>query len=153
MIVNHLNLVVEDMERGLAFYVGLLGMRQTFSVTLEGAWIEEVTGCAGAKAHCVFVAPPRGGCRLELLQYLVPVGLAPEESRWANTQGLRHFALEVESGTLDAWHTRLRAAGVVFVSPPVTVPFRIVEGLQKRLCYCHDPDGVIVELCEHVQTR
>lgn len=148
--VNHLNIVVGEMQRSLAFYIGLLGMRQTFEVTLQGAWIDEVTGCRDAQAHCVFVMPSGGGCRLELLQYLVPEGTTLAPNGLPYTQGLRHFALEVDD--LDGTYARLAAAGVSFVSPPVTVPFRLVAGVQKRLCYCHDPDGVIVELCEHLRT-
>ena len=150
MTINHLNIVVADMQRSLDFYVGLLGMRQTFEVTLQDTWLEEVTGCDDARAHCVFVVPDGGGCRLELLQYLSPEGTALLPNALPHTQGLRHFALEVTD--LDGWHQKLSAAGVRFVSHPVTVPFRIVEGIQKRLCYCHDPDGVIVELCEHLRS-
>jgi hypothetical protein len=29
------------------------------------------------------------------------------------------------------------------------VPFRIVDNIQKRLCYTLDPDGVIVEFSQH----
>ena len=150
MTVNHLNLVVADMARSLAFYIGLLGMRQTFDVMLQGEWIEDVTGCKNAHARCVFVMPEGGGCRLELLQYLSPEGIVLAPNALPHTLGLRHFALEVDD--LDGWYTRLRSAGVPFVSPPVTVPFRLVQGIQKRLCYCHDPDGVIVEFCEHLRT-
>ena len=150
MTINHLNIVVGEMQRTLAFYVGLLGMRQTFDVRLQGQWIEDVTGCKNAHAHCVFVMPEGGGCRLEFLQYLTPVGRAFRANALPHTQGLRHFALEVDD--LDGLYKRLTDAGVHFVSPPVTVPFRLVEGIQKRLCYCHDPDGVIVELCEHLRT-
>ncbi len=137
------------MERSLGFYVGLLGMRQTFALTLEGEWIESVVGLLGARARCVFVQPAGGGCRLELLQYLEPRGLIVPENSLASTPGIRHFALDVSD--LDAEYARLVEAGVDFVSPPVTVPFRLVDGIQKRLCYCHDPDGVIVELCEHMR--
>ena len=150
MTINHLNIVVADMQCSLDFYIGLLGMRQTFEVTLHGPWLEEVTGSDDARAHCVFVVPDGGGCRLELLQYLNPQGTALAPNALSHTQGLRHFALEVTD--IDVLYKTLSAAGVRFISPPVTVPFRIVEGIQTRLCYCHDPDGVIVEFCEHLQT-
>jgi glyoxylase I family protein len=150
MTINHLNIVVADMQRSLAFYVGLLGMRQTFAIDLDGDWIADVTGLSGARARCIFVVPSSGGCRLELLQYLNPEGIAVAPNTLPNTPGLRHFALEVDD--LDGWFQKLTTAGVSFISPPVTVPFRLVEGIQKRLCYCHDPDGVIVELCEHLRS-
>ena len=147
MTVNHLNIVVADLERSLGFYRDLLGMRVTYETLLEGEWIGAIVGLPGVRARCVFLQPSGGGCRLELLQYEAPRGVGLEEASRANTMGLRHLALEVAS--LDLIHARLTAAGVVFVSPPVEVPFRIVDGIQKRLCYCLDPDGVIVELCTH----
>jgi catechol 2,3-dioxygenase-like lactoylglutathione lyase family enzyme len=147
MRVNHLNIVVKDMERSLAFYVGLLGMRVTFETELVGEWIDRVVGLPGVHARCVFVQPDGGGCRLELLQYSLPAGAECPANSIANTPGLRHFALDVDH--LDATFQRLTAVGVTALSPPVTVPFRLIDGIQKRLCYLQDPDGVIVEICEH----
>jgi glyoxylase I family protein len=146
--INHINLVVADTERSVAFYVGLLGMRVTYEVELTGEWIDAVTGLPGVRARCVFLAPSGGGARIELLEYRVPAGADPDANRLPNTGGLRHYALEVDD--LDGWHARLTDAGVGVISPPVTVPFRIVDGVQKRLFYLRDPDGVIVELCEYV---
>lgn len=143
MRVNHINIVVSDMDRSLAFYVGLLQMRVTFEVDLEGAWIEAVTGLPGANARCVFCQPAGGGARFELLEYRAPQGVALPAASLANTPGLRHVALEVDD--LEAVYARLSASGVPFISPPVTVPFTVVGNIRKRLCYCLDPDGVIVE--------
>lgn len=147
MLLHHINLVVADLERSLAFYVGLLGMRVTFQTTLSGDWIDRVVGLRGVVAHCVFLQPDGGGCRIELLRYESPEGVALDAASLPHTAGLRHFAVEVTG--LDDLYDRLSAAGVAFVSPPVQVPFRIVDGIQKRLCYARDPDGVIVELCTH----
>ena len=134
------------MERSLAFYVGLLGMEVTFEAGLEGEWIEAVSGLPGVSAHCVFCRPPGGGPRFELLQYRTPPGVALAAESVANTLGLRHVALEVDD--LDGLYARLLAAGVPFVSGPVTVPFP-VAGVRKRLCYARDPDGALVELAEY----
>lgn len=151
MQVNHVNIVVADMERSLAFYVGLLGMRVTFETDLVGEWIDTVTGLSDASARCVFCQPSGGGVRFELLEYRVPHGVSFPENALAHTQGLRHVAIEVDN--LDATYQRLADAGVDSVSPPVTVPFRIINGIQKRLCYLRDPDGAIIELCEHIVVK
>jgi glyoxylase I family protein len=151
MHVNHVNIVVANMERSLDFYVGLLGMRVTFETHLSGDWIEEVVGLAGVSARCIFCQPDGGGARFELLEYEAPSGVALDRNALANTPGLRHVALEVDD--LDAWHAKLTAAGVEAISSPVTVPFRIVDGIQKRLCYLRDPDGAIIELCEHLTIK
>ena len=146
MRVNHVNVVVSDMEQSLAFYVGLLGMRVTFEAELTGEWIETVSGLPGVSARCVFCQPP-GGTRFELLQYQSPPGVALPEASFANTLGLRHVALEVDD--LDALYARLGEANVPFVSPPVPVPFSVV-GVRKHLCYLRDPDGALVEIAEYV---
>lgn len=135
------------MEASLDFYVGVLGMRETFRCELEGGWIDTVTGLSGARASCVFVQPISGGCRIELLQYHAPVGDGVHENSLPNTGGIRHFALDVPD--LDLIVAKLEENGTPILSAPVTVPFRIVDNIQKRLCYTLDPDGVIVEFSEH----
>ena len=135
------------MQASLDFYIGVLGMRETFRCELEGDWIDTVTGLSGAKASCVFVQPTSGGCRIELLQYHLPEGGCVVQNSMPNTGGLRHFALDVQD--LDAIIDKLKASGTPIFSSPVTVPFRIVDNIQKRLCYTLDPDGVIVEFSQH----
>ena len=147
MRLDHVNIVVTDMERSLAFYVALLGMQVTFEAELTGDWIEEVSGLPDVSARCVFCLPPGGGARFELLQYRTPPGAALAAEAVANTMGLRHVALEVDD--LDALYARMTAAGVPFLSGPVWVPFP-VAGVRKRLCYARDPDGAIIELAEYV---
>ncbi|MFY7951466.1 MAG: VOC family protein [Armatimonadaceae bacterium] len=145
--LHHVNIVVADMERSLGFYRDLLGMRATFDIELEGKWIETVVGLPGATARCVFVQPDGGGGRIELLEYRAPIGKSVPENSVANTPGIRHLAIEVDN--LETVFSRLNDAGVPVFSEPVAVPFRLVDGIRKRLAYTLDPDGVIVEFCVH----
>jgi glyoxylase I family protein len=144
--LDHVNIVVADLERSLAFYVGHLGMEQTFAADLTGEWIATLSGLPEASARCAFCTMPGGGTRLELLEYRMPSGADLAENSLPHTRGVRHLALEVDD--LDAWYARLSEAGIHFVSTPVAVPF-VVGGNRKRLCYCHDPDGVLVELASY----
>lgn len=143
MRIDHINIVVSDMERALAFYVDVLGLRRGFETTLEGSWIGTVTGMEGARARCVFVEPDDGSTRIELLQYETPEGTPVPMNSAPNTPGLRHAAFTVDD--LDGFRARLEAAGVAFVSPPVEVPFAVGAMGRKRLCYFHDPDGTLLE--------
>jgi catechol 2,3-dioxygenase-like lactoylglutathione lyase family enzyme len=146
--IDHVNIVVQDLERAVTFYGATLGMVKTFEVLLEGEWIEEVTGLAGGRARCVFLSCPEQDFRLELLQYLTPQGERLEPNSMPNTPGMRHMAFETDD--MDALCARVRQAGVSFVSPPVTVPFPVGEKkLRKRLCYFHDPEGVLLEVAEY----
>ena len=150
MKLDHFNIVTRDMARAVAFYRDLLGFEQTFETTLEGEWIEHVTGLSGVRAHCIFLQLPGMDVRLELLQYLAPSGEEFSENAQPHTIGLRHLAWETSE--LDALSNRLREAGMVFVSAPVEVPFPVgPQGLKKRLCYFRDPDGVLLELAEYSQ--
>ena len=93
--------------------------------------------------------PPGGGPRLELICYETPSGQDLPANAHANTVGLRHLAFRVDD--IQADYERLLAAGVKFIGPPTAVPAAAVthKAGSKRLCYCHDPDGVLVELAEY----
>lgn len=147
MTINHINIVVSDIEASVAFYTRLLGMQVTFRCHLEGEWIETITGLENISASCAFLQPASGGCRIELLQYISPDGQKIEANSKANTIGLRHFALEVDS--LNELIPRLRKENIPIFSDPLAVPFRIVNNIQKQLCYTLDPDGVIIEFSQH----
>ena len=146
--VDHLNIVVADLERSVRFYTEVLGFRRTADVTMEGEWIEAIVGLRGVRGLVTFVEPP-GGPRIELLQYVAPAGeVLPANSR-ANTPGLRHLAFRVRD--IGAMAARLRAAGVTLFSDPVRVPPGVVRFAagEKTLVYFLDPDGVILELAEY----
>lgn len=147
MQVDHINLVVKDLERNVAFYRDILGFEVTMRALLRGEWIETIAGLPGVVADCVYLQPPGPGPRIELLQYQSP--LSPDPARQTpNTLGLRHVAFRVDD--LDAAYNRLKSLGVEFVSPPVAVPEEVVRhgSGRKRLCYFHDPEGNILELAE-----
>ena len=141
--IDHVNIVVADLERAIRFYSDLLGLRRGFEVFLEGEWIETVTGLRGARARCVFMEGDDGATRLELLHYESPASQSLPANSARQTRGLRHIAFMVDD--LDALVARLRAAGVPLVSEPVTVPFAVADKGRKRLCYFHDPDGTLLE--------
>lgn len=147
--IDHLNIVVADMARSLAFYTGVLGFTKTKEAHLEGEWIDRIVGLRGVKAHAVFIVSPGGEPRIELLHYEAPGGAALGENSRANTIGLRHFALRVDD--IAAMTARLRAAGIEVFSDPVRVPHGVVQfdTGNKTLVYFLDPDGVIVELAEY----
>jgi len=147
--IDHVNLVVADLERSVAFYTGVLGLRKTQDVTMEGAWIEEIVRLPGVKGRVAFVEAPGGGVRIELLQYVSPSGVALPANSLANTLGVRHLAFRVSD--IDGLARRLREANVTLLSDPVKVPAgvaRFASG-DKRLLYFLDPDGVLLELAEY----
>lgn len=144
--IDHVNIVVSDMERSVHFYTETLGLRRGFETTLEGEWAERVTGLPGASAYCVFMETDDPTVRLELLQYHSPEGEGLEVNTLPNTVGLRHLAFTLpDAEALTALAEKLRTLGVPLMSDPVEVPFTVANLGKKRLFYFHDPDGVIIE--------
>ncbi len=147
--VDHINIVVADLERSVQFYTGLLGLKETRRARLTGAWIDAIVGLEGVEAEVAYVQPQGGGPRIELIQYRAPAGVACPENERPNTRGLRHIAFQIEN--MDGLYQRLSAAGVPFFGPPVEVPRGVVEhdDGRKSLCYFQDPDGVVLELAAY----
>ncbi|MFZ1936685.1 MAG: VOC family protein [Thermoguttaceae bacterium] len=144
--IDHVNLVVADMQPMLAFYRDLLGLRLTKQATIRGPWIEAVTGLAQAEADVVFLEAPAGP-GIELIRYRTPDRPRPRALGDPDTKGLRHIALRVTD--LDALVAALRRSGVELLSEVQQVPAAQVDytDQRKRLVYCHDPEGNLLELC------
>ena len=144
--IDHVNLVVGDMQPMLAFYRDLLGLRLTKQATIRGPWIEAVTGLAQAEADVVFLEAPTGP-RIELIHYRTPDRPRPTALGDPNTKGLRHIALRVTD--LDVLVAALRRSGVELLSEIQQVPAAQVDyaDQRKRLVYCLDPEGNLLELC------
>jgi len=147
--IDHLNIVVSDLERSVKFYTEVLGFKKTNSGHLEGEWIESIVGIKDVVADVVFIVAPAGEPRIELLCYKSPTGESIPANSFANTVGLRHIALRVDD--IQSSAKKLKDAGVKLLSEPVTVPTSVVthDAGHKMLCYFHDPDGVLLEITEY----
>lgn len=142
-MIDHVNIVVQDIERAARFYGEVLGLTRGFEKTLEGRWIDEVTGVEGARALCVFMESGAGQTRIELLQFLVPQGSSLAENKWPHTRGIRHIAFTVND--LDSLVEKLHTWNIEIVSQPVEVPFAVGNLGRKRLFYFYDPEGNLLE--------
>jgi catechol 2,3-dioxygenase-like lactoylglutathione lyase family enzyme len=146
--IDHVNIVVGDMSAAIAFYRDILGLRLTKQATIRGPWISVVTGLADVVAEVAFLEPPSGP-GIELLRYQTPEGACPEGLGEPNTKGFRHIAFRVAA--IDALVTAMKKAGVRFLSEIQQVPAAQVDyaDQHKRLLYCRDPDGNLLELCAY----
>jgi glyoxylase I family protein len=144
--IDHVNLVVENLQTMIAFYQDLLGLRLTKRATITGLWIDAVTGLPHVEAEVAFLELPQGP-GIELIEYRRPKGPRPAGLGEPHTKGLRHIAFRVAD--LDALAAAMRAAGVALASEIQQVPSAQVDFAQqrKRLVYCRDPEGNLLELC------
>ena len=147
--IDHVNIVVADMERVARFYEDVLGFRRAKHVTIRGDWVDATVGLRGAEAEVIYLELPAGP-RIELARYISPPGGRPQGIDLPNMQGIRHLAFRVTG--IDKIAFSLRSAGVKVFSDVQRVPNSQVTyagGVQKYLLYFQDPEGNLLELCEY----
>ena len=142
--MNHTGFVVRDMDRSLAFYRDLLGLKEERNVTLEGELISQLVGYPDARLHIVYLGTGDMRHAVELIQYLNPTGEggSPPER---NAVGTAHLGMIVDD--LDSFYSELSAKGMKFVNPPFVRPDAEYPWARKA-CYLQDPDGNWLELIE-----
>jgi catechol 2,3-dioxygenase-like lactoylglutathione lyase family enzyme len=145
--IDHVNLVVSDMQRMVAFYRDVLGMRLTKQAVISGPWIEAATGLSPVEAEVAFLEAASGP-GIELIRYRTPAGPRADDLGRPNAHGLRHVAFRVTD--LDRLVAAMEAAGIKMVSAVQQVSAAQVDYAEqrKRLVYCHDPEGNLLELCD-----
>ena len=147
--IDHVNIVVTDLELMVAFYRDVLGFTITKRVTISGPWVDATVGLHNAIGEVVYLELPAGP-RVELIRYVQPAGANPSGLDLSNTRGLRHLAFRVTD--IDSVAATLNRAGVQPLSAVQTVPDSQVTyagGVRKRLVYFRDPEGNLLELCEY----
>lgn len=143
LATRHTGIVVRNLERSLGFYCGILGLEIWRRAVEEGRFIEKVVGIPGVRLEWVKLKAPNGSL-VELLQYHTHPVEAPIENASSNRLGCSHVAFTVED--LDAVYRRLVASRCHCNSEPQRSP----DG-RVKIIYCHDYDGVLLELVEELQ--
>jgi len=139
--MDHLGIVVDDIEAATAFFAEL-GLELQGEGSVEGGWVDRVVGLEGVRAEIAMMETPDGNGRLELTKFHAPSGRGGDRHAPANTLGIRHVAFEVDD--IDAVVTGLRARGAELVGEVERYKDRY------RLCYVRGPEGIIVELAEQI---
>jgi glyoxylase I family protein len=128
---EHIGMTSRDLDRTIAFYCGLLGLRL-------------VVRKAQGQGELAFL--DAGGGMLEVFAPRADVArsrdVPPHEA------GMRHLTLAFDD--VDAVVERLEAAGVDIIERPREA---LNQELLKRLAFVRDPDGVLVELVQRAAGR
>jgi catechol 2,3-dioxygenase-like lactoylglutathione lyase family enzyme len=123
--LDHVTLVVKDLDRSHEFYAGGLGMqpieRPAFS--FAGSWFQ----AGKTQIHLILEHPESGPAGVPIPQQLLGMSRT------------HHFAFEVD----DAYAATeiLRQKGIPVVSGPKNRPDGMIQ------VFATDPDGHVVELC------
>lgn len=124
---EHVGMTVRNIDRSLAFYIDLLGLKLV--VRRSGKHGDEIAFLDAGGAMLEMISPGTGALKAED----VALGRA----------GLRHLTFNFES--VDDIYARLEAAGVDMVEQPRDAHNRDIV---KRVAFCRDPDGIMIELIE-----
>lgn len=141
-ILDHVSVTVSDMDRSLAFYCDMLGLKEVERHHLEGDAISKMAGKPGVVMEVVrLIAPETPGVMLDLQQYIAPEGKVSD----AQLGDVAHSHLCF--GVPDVWaaYQDLKAKGVEFISEPVS--FDLDWGI-VYVVFFKDPDGYILELMQ-----
>ena len=141
MRLDHLNIVVRDLEGSIQFFRHF-GFEVGDDADLAGDWLSEVVGLQNVRAHYARLESLNSPVLIELITYHHPRSPKSPCIDQANLIGYRHIAFQVDD--IDAEVERLTAVGVHFLSPIHTYP-----RTGKRIVYGRGPEGILIELAQY----
>lgn len=124
---EHVGMTVSNIDRSLAFYVDLLGLKL-------------VVRRPGRNGHDICFLDAGGG----MLEIIGPAtGAMIAEDVALGRAGLRHLTFRFDN--VEETYALLKEAGVELVEAP-----RIADNrdIVNKLAFCRDPDGIMIELTE-----
>lgn len=136
--VHHVGLTVSDLDRSLAFYELMFGVKPRFIVDGEGEQLSKALGVKNAKLRFAFL--DFGNSVVELLTYDNP-RVDKYEGRNCDV-GASHVCVHVD----DIWsaYEDLRKKGAEFFAEPFHIDDGPLAGCS--FVYFRDPDGITLEL-------
>jgi catechol 2,3-dioxygenase-like lactoylglutathione lyase family enzyme len=140
---DHTGITVSNLQRSLAFWQDLLGFEYSHTTHQKGKIAEEITGVAGAEINLAVVKAP-GGHKIELLEYLAPIGRKKHTDLRPCDVGHVHVALIVDD--LDPMLEKISVSGWKAAGQPQVLKTGPNAG--KRVIYLRDPDGTTIEFME-----
>jgi catechol 2,3-dioxygenase-like lactoylglutathione lyase family enzyme len=136
---HHAAISTPDLDRSIRFYTDVVGCREAWAFSWDAGSeaADAMTGLKDSAARAVMLQ--LGESYLELFEFSSPVPQSGDAARPVCDHGITHICLQVRN--LHEEHDRMKAAGMQFMSPPLTQETGYVV-------YGRDPDGNVVELIE-----
>ncbi|QIG41652.1 VOC family protein [Nocardioides anomalus] len=138
---DHVGITVVDLDGATSFFESI-GLEVEGRSSIEGAFIDTVTGIPGSRTEIVMMKTPDAHARVELCRYVHPDAAPGDPAAMANVLGLRNVCFEVED--LPAALDSVRAEGYGLVGD-----VGVYEDAW-RMAYVRGPDGIIVSLSDRV---
>ncbi|TGM44529.1 glyoxalase [Leptospira biflexa] len=138
---RHTGLVVRNLSHSLLFYE-TLGFKLWKREVEEGNFIDTVVGIQSVCVETAKLHAPDNSM-IELLQYISHPLLKEKQNSPSNTLGCSHIAFTVDN--IDLTCKQILELGGNLVNKPIISPSGKV-----KVAYCHDIDGILLELVEEI---
>jgi catechol 2,3-dioxygenase-like lactoylglutathione lyase family enzyme len=149
MQLEHTGLVVQDLEKELAFYRDVIGLRVIRQAEVTAPPGGDHTQLDGVRRKLVFLGNDDNRHQLELILYINPV--SPPGAPLAHHQiNSVHLCFKTEN--LQSYYENLLRHGARFLSPPKLID-RPERGDHVWLCYAQDPEGNWIEFKEEMTAK
>ncbi len=139
--IDHINIVVKNLEAVKRFFIAL-GFEIKDQSRLHGKWISDTVGLENVDAEYAKFTLPGDSTSLELIQFKNPPATSIPHPGRANTQGLRHLALQVAD--IERAVTFLKEKGIEPVSA-----IQEYAPARKKLVYFKGPEDILLELAQY----
>ena len=143
--IDHASFTVSNMDRSIAFYRDIMGMKVIWDSKAEGqrfrgSETDTLTGCPGTEQRLVFMTI--GPSRLELVEF-TPTGKPLVDNKTSDT-GAAHICFKTDN--VQELYRKLVANGIRLHCAPQHIGFGWVM-------YFRDPDGIILEAAQDDPTE
>jgi len=138
---RHTGLVVRDIELSIRFYEAL-GLKTWRREKENGHFIDTVVGITDVSIEWAKLKCPDGSV-VELLQYHSHPDTQPKTVSPSNRLGCSHVAFTVDD--IDQTCEEILKLGGSIVNMPIQTS----DG-NVKLAYCHDRDGILLEIVQEI---
>lgn len=138
----HTGFVVKDLEKAIAFYTEVMGLRVIGRVERRGEFADQLVGFPNAHVRGALLEIGQGH-QLELVQYLSPASGPGGIQR--NDLGATHLAFFVEN--TDQFQSQYSGRGLLFLSPPASL-YDEKGKLVRKAVFAQNPDVNWLEFVE-----
>ena len=139
---RHTGLVVKDISASIAFYEGL-GLGVWKHENERGDFLSQVVGLENAEIETVKLKVGDGSL-LELLEYKSHPTIPSTSIYSSNNHGCSHVAFTVQD--VEEISSKIIRLGGSIVNPPA-----VSANGSVKVMYCHDLDGILMEMVEELQ--
>jgi predicted enzyme related to lactoylglutathione lyase len=139
--IRHTGIVVREIDKAIKFYQGL-GFVINKRVKEKGIFIDNVVGLDNCEIETVKLSSPCGNL-IELLKYNSHPIQTKIVNQPSNQLGCSHLALTVKD--INKTIEYIIESGGAIVNLPKISPEKSVY-----VSYCHDPEGVLLEIVEEI---